>query len=72
MKKLLCRNGKLNNIKDLVKEVFGFKLEEKEIYFYVDNCFENCLGEKCKVLLDSCENKWIKFIFKEEYLVDKF
>ena len=70
-KKSLCRNGKLNNTKDLAKEVFGFKLEEKEIHFYADNRFENCLGEKCKALLDSCENKWTKFTSKEEYLVDK-
>ena len=71
-KKALCRNGQLNNTKDLAKEVFGFKLEEKEIYLYADNRFENCLSEQCKTLLDSCENKWIKFTSKEEYLVDKF
>ncbi|MBS6672636.1 MAG: hypothetical protein KH259_00695 [Haemophilus paraphrohaemolyticus] len=71
-KKALCRNGQLNNTKDLAKEVFGFKLEEKEIHLYADNRFENCLSEQCKTLLDSCENKWIKFTSKEEYLVDKF
>ena len=71
-KKSLCRNGKLNNTKDLAKEVFGFKLEEKEIHLYADNRFENCLSEQCKTLLDSCENKWTKFTSKEEYLVDKF
>ena len=71
-KKSLCRNGQLNNTKDLAKEVFGFKLEEKEIHLYADNRFENCLSEQCKTLLDSCENKWIKFTSKEEYLVDKF
>jgi len=70
-KKALCRNGKLNNTKDLAKEVFGFKLEEKEIHLYADNRFENCLGEQCKTLLDSCGNKWTKFTSKEEYLVDK-
>ena len=71
-KKALCRNGQLNNTKDLAKEVFGFKLEEKEIHLYADNRFENCLSEQCKTLLDSCENKWTKFTSKEEYLVDKF
>ena len=71
-KKSLCRNGQLNNTKDLAKEVFGFKLEEKEIHLYADNRFENCLSEQCKTLLDSCENKWTKFTSKEEYLVDKF
>ena len=71
-KKALCRNGQLNNTKDLAKEVFGFKLEEKEIHLYADNRFENCLSEQCKTLLDSCENKWIKITSKEEYLVDKF
>lgn len=71
-KKALCRNGQLNNTKDLAKEVFGFKLEEKEIHLYADNRFENCLREQCKTLLDSCENKWTKFTSKEEYLVDKF
>ena len=71
-KKALCRNGQLNNTKDLAKEVFGFKLEEKEIHLYADNRFENCLSEQCKTLLDSCENKWIKCTSKEEYLVDKF
>ena len=70
-KKALCRNGQLNNTKDLAKEVFGFKLEEKEIHLYADNRFENCLGEQCKTLLDSCGNKWTKFTSKEEYLVDK-
>ena len=70
-KKALCRNGQLNNTKDLAKEVFGFKLEEKEIHLYADNRFENCLSEQCKTLLDSCENKWTKFTSKEEYLVDK-
>ena len=70
-KKALCRNGQLNNTKDLAKEVFGFKLEEKEIHLYADNRFENCLSEHCKTLLDSCENKWTKFTSKEEYLVDK-
>ena len=71
-KKALCRNGQLNNTKDLAKEVFGFKLEEKEIHLYADNRFENCLSEQCNTLLDSCENKWTKFTSKEEYLVDKF
>ena len=71
-KKALCRNGQLNNTKDLAKEVFGFKLEEKEIHLYADNRFENCLSEQCKTLLDSCENKWTKFTSKEEYFVDKF
>ena len=71
-KKALCRNGQLNNTKDLAKEVFGFKLEEKEIHLYADNRFENCFSEQCKTLLDSCENKWTKFTSKEEYLVDKF
>ena len=66
-KKALCRNGQLNNTKDLAKEVFGFKLEEKEIHLYADNRFENCLSEQCKTLLDSCENKWTKFTSKEEY-----
>lgn len=70
-KKALCRNGQLNNTKDLAKEVFGFKAEDREIFIYADNRFENCLGSQCQALLDSCGDKWTKFTSKEEYAVDK-
>lgn len=70
-KKALCRNGLLNNTKDLAKEVFGFKTEDREIYIYADNRFENCIGTQCKTLLESCNDKWTKFTSKEEYAVNK-
>lgn len=70
-KKALCRHEQLNNTKDLAKEVFGFKLEDREIFIYADNRFENCIGTQCQALLESCGDKWTKFTSKDEYMVDK-
>lgn len=66
-----CVNGNLNNSKDLAKEIFGFKLENKEIYFYANNKLENCLDGQCQQLLLSCNDKWTRFTSKEHFNVDE-
>ncbi len=66
-----CMNGNLNNSKELAKEIFGFKLENKEIYFYADNKLENCLVSQCQQLLSSCNETWTKFTSTEQFNVDE-
>ncbi len=67
-----CKIGDLNNTKELAKEIFGFKAENKEIYLYSENKLENCSDIQCKQLLSSCSDKWTKFTSIEQFSVEKF
>ncbi len=68
-KNTACTQGELNNTKELAKEIFGFKLENKEIYLYADNQLINCSREQCKSLLSSCGNNWTKLTSSELFQV---
>lgn len=70
-KKAQCINGELNNTKEIAKEIFGFKAENKEIYFFADNKFEHCTKSQCSELLNNCNAKWTKFTSTDHFNVDK-
>lgn len=59
-KTAVCKLGEINNTKDLLKEIFGFKVENKEIYTFSHN-FDNCTKTECQKLLESCNGNWSKF-----------
>lgn len=67
-----CRIASLNQTKDLAKEIFGFKLENKELLIYTGNTLENCSEIQCQKLLSQCHTgRWEKLISKEDFQIDK-
>lgn len=67
-----CVLGNLNNTKSVSKEIFGFKLENGELYSYEDSSLENCNGELCQKLLTNCQTgKWRKITNLENYRIEQ-
>lgn len=67
-----CQINQLNNTKELSKEIFGFKVEQNELFIYTGNTLEKCIEAECKTLLSQCQSgRWEKFISKEEFNIDK-
>ncbi|WP_150540062.1 hypothetical protein [Actinobacillus vicugnae] len=66
-----CIINNQNNTSDLAKEVFGFKLENQEMYIYDKNNLINCKQTECKKLLSSCQEKWKKFTSTDSFKIDK-
>ncbi|QNS16189.1 hypothetical protein ICJ55_03205 [Mannheimia bovis] len=55
-----CKLGDLNNTRDILKEIFAFKLENNEIYTFSQK-LDDCVQESCLKLLESCNGAWSKF-----------
>lgn len=55
-----CKLGDLNNTRDVLKEIFAFKLENNEIYTFSQK-LDTCVKENCSKLLESCNGAWSKF-----------
>lgn len=55
-----CKLGDLNNTRDILKEIFAFKLENNEIYTFSQK-LDDCVQESCLKLLESCNGSWSKF-----------
>lgn len=55
-----CRLGENSNVRDINKEIFGFKVKNKEIYLYTpaNKTFNTCMAEQCPTVLDGCNGKW--------------
>ncbi|AKO34477.1 hypothetical protein A6046_03525 [[Haemophilus] ducreyi] len=70
-KKSACVKQNKNTSKELVKEVFGIKVENKQLYIFDKNKLEHCIGSQCSTLLDSCQQEWKKFTSLTDYMVDK-
>ncbi|QLB15577.1 hypothetical protein A6B39_08980 [Mannheimia granulomatis] len=65
-----CKLGELNQTKDILKEVFGFKLENKEIYYFSTN-LDNCIKAECQKLLNGCDGTWSKLTSVHHFKVNK-
>lgn len=65
-----CKIGEVNNTQDLLKEIFGFKLENQEIYTFSTN-LDNCLKPECEKLLTLCNGNWNKLTEKKHFNVNK-
>ncbi|QLB19811.1 hypothetical protein [Mannheimia granulomatis] len=65
-----CRVADLNQTKDILKEVFAFKLENKEIYTFSGN-LDNCIKDECQKLLNSCQGSWSKFTSVDNFKVNQ-
>lgn len=65
-----CKLGELNQTKDILKEVFAFKLENKEIYYFSTN-LDNCIKAECQKLLSSCHGTWSKLTSNNNFKVNK-
>ncbi|MEG9476593.1 hypothetical protein [Mannheimia indoligenes] len=55
-----CKLGDLNNTRDVLKEIFAFKLENNEIYTFSQK-LDTCVKENCSKLLEDCNGAWSKF-----------
>lgn len=66
-----CIKNDTNNTHDLAKEIFGFKLENQEIYIYDKNNLTNCKKRECETLLNTCQEKWKKLTTIDDYKVNK-
>ncbi|WGE80847.1 hypothetical protein NYR66_07845 [Actinobacillus equuli subsp. haemolyticus] len=66
-----CIKNDINNTHDLAKEIFGFKLENQEIYIYDKNNLTDCRKRECEKLLNACQEKWKKFTTIDDYKVNK-
>lgn len=63
-----------NNTKDLSKEVFGFKLENRQLWVYqVPKKLDRCAKSECQTLLSACEQKngWERVLEKPDHAVEK-
>lgn len=58
--KQLCRKGELSNVNHINKEIFGFKLHQKEIQIYTpaNRTFNQCTQAVCQTLLTDCNHNW--------------
>ncbi|QIW16500.1 hypothetical protein A4G20_09205 [Pasteurellaceae bacterium RH1A] len=62
----------INAATNLTREIFGFKLENQEIYIYSEKSREaKCKGAECARKLQSCDNKWDQLTFKADLIVDE-
>ncbi|WGE32903.1 hypothetical protein NYR60_06190 [Actinobacillus genomosp. 2] len=66
-----CISRQTNQTKELAKEVFGIKLENKSLYIYDKNTLEHCTYQECRKLLNACRDKWRKFTSEQDYLVER-
>lgn len=67
-----CRVGELNNTKDLSKEIFGFKVENKELSVYSGNTLDKCVATQCQTLLENCSSgRWEKLINKDDFNIEQ-
>lgn len=55
-----CQLNDINNTKDTLKEIFGFKVENNEIYSFATN-LDYCTKSECQKLLTNCGGRWSKF-----------
>ncbi|MFA9488925.1 MULTISPECIES: hypothetical protein [unclassified Mannheimia] len=55
-----CKLGEINNTRDVLKEIFAFKLENNEIYVFSQN-LDICTKENCSKVLENCSGSWSKF-----------
>lgn len=72
-KKKDCAIGNRNNSNETISEFFGFKLENKTIfYFKGDRGINHCAGRMCYEYLASCRGEqWEKMTDTNHYLVEK-
>lgn len=66
-----CIKNDINNTDDLAKEIFGFKIKNKEIYIYDKNYLTSCRKKECEKLLNSCQERWKKLTSIDNFRVDK-
>ncbi|RPE83533.1 prepilin peptidase dependent protein B [Vespertiliibacter pulmonis] len=70
-KKQPCIKDKINNTKDVKKELFGIKFESKQISFFDDKAIDRCYSDHCNQWAKSCElNLWRKAFELSDYTVD--
>lgn len=69
-KTAVCHLGGINHTRDVLKEIFGFKVENKEIYFFTSN-LDNCLKDECQKLLTHCNGSWSKLTEVFHFKVNK-
>lgn len=65
-----CQLNEINNTRDTLKEIFGFKLENNEIYSFSGN-LDSCIKEECQKLLSDCRGRWNKFSSIYHFKVNK-
>lgn len=66
-----CILSKVNNTKNVKKELFGFKFEAQQISFFDDKEIDRCDLEHCNQWAKSCELKvWRKAFELSDYTVD--
>lgn len=65
-----CKLGNMNNTRDVLKEIFAFKLENNEIYTFSTK-LDTCLKDECLKLLANCNGSWHKFIEVNNIKVNK-
>lgn len=65
-----CKIGDVNNTKDLLKEIFGFRVENHEIYAFSTN-LDNCIGEECRKPFSDCSGTWSKITEASSFKVNK-
>lgn len=67
-----CTLNGINNVKEMNKEVFGFKLYNQAIYYYAPNnkSYNSCLTSQCQKLVSDCQTGWK--ILTSQYKVEQF
>lgn len=71
-KTLACVSKQRNETKEISKEFFGFKFEQKAIYVFEDKGIDNCIGRSCLNYLTNCQTgNWRKMSDLSDYFVEK-
>lgn len=65
-----CKLGETNNTKDLLKEIFAFKVENKAIYTF-SRQLDYCVKSECLTLLQDCNGAWSKFTESSNFNVNQ-
>lgn len=69
-----CVRSNRNNAKDLATEIFGFKLENRQISLYqAPKPLEKCTATECKAVLNACSQNtgWERMFEKPDHIVEK-
>ncbi len=66
-----CFNRHTNQTKDLAKEIFGIKLENRSLYIYDKNNLDHCSHQECGQLLNACREKWRRLTSEDDYSVER-
>lgn len=69
-----CIRSNRNNAKALATEIFGFKLENRQIWLYqAPKMLEKCAAAECKSMLNACSQNagWERMFEKPDHFVEK-